>query len=246
MFTVNQSENQIAFTISSEMSLVDRVISESVEFIKELQIQKFDNLKMILRELMINAIEHGNNNQIQMEVNCQIEYLENSRFKIMVTDQGDGFEYEDLDLRIPDNPDQTRSRGLSLVNALADEMKFNDVGNEITVYLTLITSTEFKVEQEDDYQIIIPNGDITASCADKFRVIMLELLDNDYANYKFDFKEVEDIDSISLSLLITFSKMLKKKFPNGQLNIVNANQDLANLFNLTRLNKIYNITNVRG
>ena len=75
-----------------------------------------------------------------------------------------------------------------------------------------------------------------------YRIILLELLNENNENIIFDLNDVEDLDSISLSLLITFAKMFSRKFSDTQIKVVNASKDIKNLFTLTRINKFYNIT----
>lgn len=241
MFSVNENQDAIAFKLSSEMQLVDRVIRECGTFAGQYQYTKLDSLKTVVRELLINAIEHGNKSSISSPVECDIEFLGSDRFKVTVKDQGEGFDHEGIDLFVPDDPEQDRSRGLPLVNALADELSFNETGNEITAWIVLPQDTDFEISGEDGVQVITPTGDMTASSADKLRIILLEMLDQGETAYRFDLKKVDDIDSISLSLLITFAKMLQKKSEGGKLEIINAKDDLISLFELTRLNRIYTL-----
>lgn len=243
MYSVNENQNSIEFKLSSEIGLVDRVVRECTEFIKKFDVAKLDNLKVVVRELLLNAIEHGNKKDINKSVECKVERIEDSRFKIEVQDQGEGFDHENLNLLVPDDPEQDRNRGLPLVNALADEIKFENSGSSVSAFLTITRETGFEVKADDSTQVIKPSGDLTASSADKLRIILLEMLDNDNKNYRFDLEQVEDIDSVSLSLLITFAKMHKKKFgDDGTLEITSAGTDLKNLFELTRLNRIYTIS----
>jgi anti-anti-sigma factor len=244
---VNEENSRIAFKVSSEMNLVDRVIRETGEFIGKFEAGKPENLKIVLRELLINAIEHGNGSDMQLSVECTVEHLDDNRFKIVVKDSGDGFDYGSLNLLVPEDPNQDRNRGLPLVNALADEIAFNEKGNEVTAYLSLVRETKFSVNKFGDTQVISPSGNLTASSADKLRIILIELLDAGEKDFMFDFSDVEDLDSISLSLLITFSKMHKNKLEGqGELRIVEVSEDLKNLFELTRVNRIYKVTTAEG
>ncbi|MBI9072404.1 MAG: ATP-binding protein [Melioribacteraceae bacterium] len=242
MFRENEEHNVIKFVISSEMALVDRVIKDSIEFVKKHSFNKSDKIKTVIRELLINAIEHGSKNQIEKEVKCDVELVDKTRIRIKVKDSGMGFDFKSIDYKIPNNPNQQRNRGLALVNAMADDLIFNDKGNMVTAYLTFVTTTDFEIIEKEDKHIIIPNGDLTASCADKCRTLLFELLDNKVQNFCIDFRIVEDIDSICLSLLITFSKMLKKKNPDAKISLINVREDLISLFKLTRMDKVYDIS----
>lgn len=242
MYSVNETQDMLKIKLSSEMGMVDRVIKDSTEFIRNLRYEKLETMKTVIRELLINAIEHGNNKEIQKTVDCTIEHLGDARFKIEIIDQGSGFDHSKIDLLIPDSPDQYRNRGLPLVNALADSLSFNDSGNAAIAHLTIPIETDFKVDDQSGRQHIKPTGNLTASSADRFRIVLLELLEKDFKHFEFDLSDVDDIDSISLSLLITFAKMLQKKHEDCTLAILNANKDLVSLFELTRLNRIYTIS----
>jgi len=239
MFQINESENVVAFTISSEMRLVDRVIRESAEFLKQLGIDECKDIKLVLRELLINAIEHGNLNIIERPIDCRVEHIAARRFKVVVEDAGEGFDSRKLDLSPPQNPRQVRNRGYVLVNAMADEIEFNDKGNRITAYLTIPQETSYSVAEKDGFQVIAPSGDLTASTADLFRSTLIDLTDKGYDRFCFDFKQVEDIDSISLSVLILFANIFNNQDKKVDLRITNANKDLVRLFQMTKTDGIY-------
>ncbi len=239
MFNVNENNNSIDFEISSEMRMVDHVAHECREFLKKYNVMCFSNPKLVLRELLINAIEHGNRNIAESKVVCKIEHLENFRFKMLALDQGDGFDYNSLDMELPDDPDQLRNRGYALINAFTEKIEFNEKGNGITVYLNLNPETEYEVETAGEWQVIKPSGSITASTADKFRLILVSLLKENKSMFRFDFKNVEDIDSVSLSVLVCFAKMAGKENNASRLEMLNANKNLVNLFKMTRLDRKY-------
>ncbi|UCH95977.1 MAG: ATP-binding protein [Candidatus Aminicenantes bacterium] len=250
MFSVKEEENYIAFDLSSELRLVDRTIAESVTFLKNSGVRDDSNFKLVLREMLNNAIEHGNKNIIEKKVSCTITNLnpgQNSlahvskRFRIDVQDKGAGFNYHDLDFTLPEDPKQIRNRGFSLINAFADEIRFNEPGNKISVYLTFTQGTTFDIQEEKEKGscVITPSGNLTAVVADQLREMLRELFDTGNREFSFDLKHVEDIDSICLSVLIVLYKTLTKSDNHYRLEIINVNEDLVNLFQLTRMDEIY-------
>lgn len=241
MFNVDEGNKVIKFTISSELRMVDHVVIESLEFLRKNNITTFSNFKLVLRELINNAIEHGNKKDVNLKVKCNVEKMGGTCFKIVVTDQGSGFDYNSLELKIPDDPQQTRNRGYALINALCDKIEFNKKGNQVTAEINITMETQFNVEDKDGWQVIKPTGNITAGIADKFRVMLLDLINTGHKQYRFDLTDVEDLDSVSLSVLICFSKMVNKQDFKGQLEITNAKKDLVNLFLMTRMDRIFNI-----
>ena len=241
MFNLNENDNEIVMQFSSDMVAIDRVVEESKIYFNHLKIPIFSEFKIVLRELLINAVEHGNKNDFNKTVKCSIEYLGNLRFKIIVEDEGQGFNYRSQDMKMPENPEQNRNRGFALIKASSEIIKFNEKGNQVIVFLGCSKKTSFKSENEGEWEIITPSNDNTAAVADEFRIFLLGLLDKGIIKFRFDLKYVDDIDSRSLSIFIVFSKMLKKINQNGVLEIINANNDLNNLFKMTGLDGIYKI-----
>lgn len=142
---------------------------------------------------------------------------------------------------MPDDPGQIRTRGYAIINSYSDKVEFNPAGNRVIVYISVSNKTYFNLTQENGWQNIMPTGDITAGAADNFRRLLAALADQGHMKYCFDLKHVEDIDSVGLSILIIFSKMLDKKGSDKQLVIVNAVKPMIELFHMTRLDKIYKI-----
>lgn len=240
MFKINEDKDKITFCISSEMRLVDRVIQECMEYLKQYNVSGYSNFKLALRELLINAIEHGNKNIPECIVTCSIEHLSNGRFKWIIEDQGKGFDYNAIDMRLPENTKQVRNRGYALINAFVDQLEFNEKGNQVTAYISIVPETEFPIHDAHGWKVVQATGDITASSADKLRILLLDMLKQGHKQYRFDLNKINDIDSVSLSVFICFANMLKQGDQTG-LEVVNANKDIVNLFKMTRLDSIYKI-----
>jgi len=120
-------------------------------------------------------------------------------------------------------------------------VEFNETGNQVIVYISISIETGFNLIQENGWQNIMPTGDITAGAANNFRKLLVKLADQGHRKYRFDLKQVEDIDSVGLSIFIIFAKMLDKQDAEKQLVIINAIKPMIELFNMTRLDKIYDI-----
>ncbi len=241
MFSMNEDTGSLTFIFSADMQLAERVVRICKNFMDELGISSFSEFRLVLRELLINAIEHGCGNNKQKTVNCCIDHLNGWRFRIIVGDEGKGFDYRNLVTDMSPDPGQIRSRGYPLIKTFTDRIEFNEEGNWVTVYITLAQKSGFSVTQEQDWQIIRPGGDITAANAEDCRKIMVQMIDRGYRKFRFDFSNVEDVDSVGLSLLIIFSKMLDQKGEDRQLSIFNPRKSLVNLFRMTRIDRIYRI-----
>ncbi len=241
MYKIDENSEYISFEFSSDLKYVDRIVDDSIDFLKSNEIGSHRDFKIVVRELIINGIEHGNKGDNSKIVKCKISKIGNLRFNIEVEDEGDGFDYSNLDFKMPEDPEQHRNRGIPLINTLADQIDFNEIGNKVNVIFSFNSEAKFDVSNNNGALTITPSGNITSSVADNFRIILLESLDENNENIVFNFKEVEDLDSISLSLLITFAKMFNRKYPDVFIKVTNANQDIKDLFKLTRINKFYNI-----
>lgn len=242
MYRIDENSDYISFEFSSDLKYIDRIIDDSIDFLKSNDIGSHNDFKIVVRELVINGIEHGNKSDSSKVVKCEIKKVGNLRFNIEVEDEGNGFDYSKLDFKMPEDPEQHRNRGIPLINTLSDQIDFNENGNKINVIFSFHNETQFHVSNDNAALTITPSGNITSNVADNFRIILLESLDENNENIVFNFNEVEDLDSISLSLLITFAKMFNRKFPDIKIKVMNANDDIKNLFTLTRINKFYNIT----
>ena len=242
MFTVNESKDCIDFKFSSEMKLVDRVANEVGAFLAEDGQGDFSGFRTVLRELLINAVEHGNGKVSALTVRCAVQHCCESLYKICVEDEGAGFDWSKIDRSLPAGPGGTRKRGLPLVNTFADKLEFNEKGNAVTAWITINKGTGYSVTNEDGVSVITPSGDITAASSDSLRELLDGLFKAGLVKCRFDLKHVKDIDSVGLSSLIILSKMLEEKWGGRpQLEIANAADDIIRLFQMTMLDTIYRL-----
>lgn len=96
-------------------------------------------IKVILNELLVNAVLHGNNGQKDKSVVLTVNLGENKSIHIEVEDEGNGYDYrllmDDAYERCPcDICDCTETgRGLLIIKKLSKKVMFNKNGNKITV-----------------------------------------------------------------------------------------------------------------
>ena len=135
MFLRSEKGNSIVYKISSEMCCIDKVVEHLKEDLKRFNISGDESaFKLIVRELLKNAVRHGNHEIIEKTVACNIEYLGARRFKIVVEDQGNGFNYGNINVDLPENFNQIKRKGYILINDLSKRIEFNEKGNRISVY----------------------------------------------------------------------------------------------------------------
>jgi serine/threonine-protein kinase RsbW len=100
--------------------------------------QYFD-VRIILSELLQNAIKHGNESERNKKIYMSVHLEGNNILKITVRDQGGGFNgYKTLNEKMCRKICDVQNlmecgRGLQIVKSLCDQMNFNRRGNCITV-----------------------------------------------------------------------------------------------------------------
>jgi anti-sigma B factor antagonist len=102
-------------------------------------------------------------------------------------------------------------------------------------------TTTFAVHDEGGIQVIVPSGDLGEAEAESFRTLLLNLFDRGNTRFRFDLSRVAAIDSIPFSVFLVFAKMLLKSGPSPDLHIVGASSDIAQLFRLTRMDRVFRL-----
>ncbi|MDM8538709.1 ATP-binding protein [Desulfobacterales bacterium HSG17] len=238
MFSFTEDDNSISFVISSEMKLIDRIVRESRIFLGQRGLKIFSEFKIVLRELLINAVEHGSSNMAQKKIFCTIEQEESYMMIINVRDEGKGFDYKNINYEMPD-VSQSRLRGYPLIREFSEDIRFNNSGNSIFAMIRIKDETYFDIRENDGWQIICPDFDITAAVADKFRVLLSDLVEKGSTLFRFDLKNVKDIDSVGLGVFFLLPTALSEK--SFKLEIINADMEMINLFRLTKLDTEFEI-----
>ena len=146
MSPANQHANQLDITetpatlclcVASNINLMPRLTGLCTEFLKRLGLGPCPHAALVVRELVSNAITHGNQNQLEKKVLLEIVHFGGRNFKIRVEDNGAGFNHHALNLTIPEDPRRLRQRGLVLVNAVSQAVEFNEAGNAVTAFLNV-------------------------------------------------------------------------------------------------------------
>ncbi len=90
-------------------------------------------IKLALAEALVNAIKHGNRYDRSRKV--QIAYrLSPDRFEIHITDEGTGFDLDDVpDPTAFENLERPGGRGLLLMRRYMTEVTYNERGNAVTL-----------------------------------------------------------------------------------------------------------------
>ena len=88
-----------------------------------------------LYEAVINAIIHGNKSNIQKRVFISYRIF-NNWIVFKIRDEGRGFNIKEIpDPSKKENILKTSGRGIFMIGKIMNKVKFNSIGNEITMYL---------------------------------------------------------------------------------------------------------------
>lgn len=93
----------------------------------------YGNVLIAVTEAVNNAIIHGNQSASTLLVDVGV-YDESQSFLFEVKDTGNGFDHANLpDPTAPENIEKENGRGIYLMRHLADEVVYNEKGNEVAI-----------------------------------------------------------------------------------------------------------------
>ncbi len=98
-------------------------------------------IKVILNELIVNAVQHGNNCNDSKHTYVTFKIIDNYLY-VSVMDEGSGFNHTKTalinnDLDCVNNLYCDHGRGLVIVRQLCDKIKFNKCGNKVAIIKNL-------------------------------------------------------------------------------------------------------------
>jgi anti-sigma regulatory factor (Ser/Thr protein kinase) len=130
----SESEDSLYLTIVSETEVVPALLERVAGFARRQGLWDSDALLLVVRELVLNAIVHGNGADPQRMVLVRVA-RQGGLYEVQVDDEGEGFDYESLALGLPEDPQTLNGRGLVLVHELAEELVFERGGRRARAYV---------------------------------------------------------------------------------------------------------------
>lgn len=240
MFDVKTTDKAIQFVFSSRLDMIDRLIPLVIEFLEELQeTSNSEYLRVVLRELLCNAVEHGNKLDHSKKVSGRIDQLSPCRYRCIISDEGDGIDESLISLTSTPDPERGRNMGFSIINSYSDEFKIE--GSTVTAYVTLPVQTGFTVSNSDTMTVITPTGDISAAVSEQFRNLMITWIDGTTASLTVDFRNVTTIDSISLGVIVGIYRLKTKQHDTRIIRFTEVSAPLVDVFRLTQIHGMYHI-----
>lgn len=131
----NVAEWTFSRTIASDTSVGSALVSELIDAMMERDWPGTDvfRVQLAYEEAIVNAIRHGNrcspDKTVSVEMRCGADQV-----WIQITDQGPGFDPNSIpDPRQEDLLEVPGGRGVLLISEIMSEVRYNDVGNQITM-----------------------------------------------------------------------------------------------------------------
>src|SRR5664279_4103182 len=121
------------------LRIVENAIDEATTVIG-ISKDYYGKILVSVMEAVNNAILHGNRSNPEKIVDIDISYDDN-QLDITVTDEGPGFKPESVpDPTTPENIEELNGRGIYLMSHLADNIKYSEKGNSVTMTFKNIIS----------------------------------------------------------------------------------------------------------
>lgn len=226
---------------------VDLHVNKICDIIEKQEIpitkQRIFIIDFTMRELLNNAVEHGNGMDFEKQVSYIIEYSKDM-FEIKVFDEGKGFELP----KIITNSSMVRGRGLFAISAMGVNLNVENgyvLGGINFLYTKVIDervmeliNIEFK---ENTTAICHINTNLVASNIKELVQHIKTTLENrdDYTNVEIDLSKTKRIDSTGITFIIGIHKVLVAR--HKKISITGASDEIVMLFKIMKLEDIFEI-----
>jgi anti-sigma regulatory factor (Ser/Thr protein kinase) len=137
---MNKEGTLLSMKLPSRMDAIKPALEKVEFFVRKTSGDYVDisRLKVVLRELLANAITHGSKDLQEASVALKVKHIKNCTYEVSVKDKGKGFNFKTVDFSLP-KTDVKRQihRGLRLVKALSEKIIFNGHGNHVLAIVSV-------------------------------------------------------------------------------------------------------------
>lgn len=130
--------------IPSKIEIVNCVVKEVIEYLIEnygkIHTDVLFELRVILNEVLLNAVFHGNKENSNKFINITMGITKDKCLLMIVADDGDGYDYKSYLKKCMDNQEEycweeieETGRGIRIIMKLCDKVEFNKKGNKISI-----------------------------------------------------------------------------------------------------------------
>lgn len=120
-------------SLQQNMSRVERFIEEICDD-NYISYTYFGNIMLAIEEAVMNAIIHGNKEEINKQVTLLFE-RKKGELRFTIEDEGDGFNPKEIPN--PLDSDVSKGNGIFLMRSLADTVRYNPAGNRVELTFTI-------------------------------------------------------------------------------------------------------------
>ena len=101
----------------------------------------------------------------------------------------------------------------------------------------------FAIKKHDGVVVVDVDGQLIVSNRQELKQKLLDELEKGGKKFLIDFQKTGYIDSSGLGVLVSLSKKIREQ--GGELRLANLNDDLKTLFELTKLDTLFQIAETR-
>ena len=101
-----------------------------------------------------------------------------------------------------------------------------------------------KISNVDGVTVLEVDDDLTVGNRDRFKEVALERVGRGDRKFLIDFSDSSYIDSTGLGALVSLSRKIREA--GGRLRLAGLNEDLSTLFELTKLDTVFDIAETRA
>ncbi|MBE7560161.1 ATP-binding protein [bacterium] len=189
-------------------------------------------LRLALDEALANAYDHGNRRRSDRRIRVTYEITPH-RVKVVVGDEGDGFDHHGLDDPREDAAlDRTHGRGIFLIQQFMSEVRFNEKGNEITLVYRrergeLTGWPGLKIWESAGINILDVPAELPACYSYVIGVCLGDLLDTGHRRLVLDLSRHSQLEPETIAALVGLSTRVVKD--GARLVVVHADPRAGSL-----------------
>lgn len=121
----------------SSINHVERFVQDLVTEFKVCQ-KRYSDILVSVSAAVSNAIRYGHKEHSARLVYIECNLLENANLKFVISDSGNGFDFNNVpDPTDPNSDEQGGGRGIYLMRKLADKCTFKNNGSEVELEFEL-------------------------------------------------------------------------------------------------------------
>ena len=248
----------VELRLQSTLASVEQVEATALRFARQagFAADLASNLAMVAREAAVNAVVHGNCYAAAKWVTACFETT-SVELVIQIADEGAGLDVDSLpDPLAPENLLRTSGRGIFLMRAFMDEVRFRllSPGTEITLikrrtgppehpidnHKEKSMSMKFKTRQVDGVTILDLSGRITLGEGSvTLRDAVKDALSKGNSRILLNLGDVDYIDSSGIGELVSAYTSVKNA--GGELKLLHLTKKVHDLLQITKLYTVFDV-----